>query len=118
MPRLQTKVPVALCERCWLSDNTKWEPESIDMTGNILLRLVGVNTPTKLCSGNVDVCGMCGSITIAGIYDLREKDDLPFYEDSIGDSFEINVLDDDDEIIFSMDMDSDEDDEEDEESEH
>ena len=88
------------------------------MTGNILLRLVGVNTPTKLCSGNVDVCGMCGSITIAGIYDLREKDDLPFYEDSIEDSFEINVLDDDDEIIFSMDMDSDEDDDEDEESEH
>ena len=64
--------PVPICEVCWLKEHARWEPESVDSTGNILMRLSGVDVPNKVNNGAVDVCIECGKITVSGIYDLRD----------------------------------------------
>lgn len=66
--------PVPMCEVCWLKEHARWEPESIDDTGNILMRLTGVDVPVKVNTGAVEVCGDCGKITVAGIFDLRDPE--------------------------------------------
>lgn len=69
---------VPLCERCWIEENSVWEPESVDMEGNILTRLVSVNVPIKLSPGTVCECFICGKVTVVGIYvsadDIEEND--------------------------------------------
>jgi hypothetical protein len=64
-------VPKAICEVCWLIDHTDWEPESMDSRGNIIMRLTGVEMPNKVDIEAVEVCEDCGSITVAGIYEMR-----------------------------------------------
>lgn len=64
--------PTAICEDCWLTDHVRWEPESMDSEGNILMKLAGVEVPEKRNDGAVEVCGVCGAITIAGIYEFRD----------------------------------------------
>jgi hypothetical protein len=69
---------VPLCERCWIEENSVWEPESVDMEGNILTRLVSVNVPIKLSPGTVCECFICSKVTVVGIYvsadDIEEPD--------------------------------------------
>lgn len=65
-------IPVPVCEVCWLIEHTVWEPESMDSTGRILMRLTGVDVPEKVNTESVDVCSDCGSITISGIYEMRD----------------------------------------------
>lgn len=36
------------------------------------MRLTGVDIPEKHNTSSVDVCCMCGSITVAGIYEMRD----------------------------------------------
>lgn len=72
--------PLAICESCWLAENTRWEPESIDEQGRIMLRLAGVNMPDMLRSVSVEVCCMCGELTIVGIYVLRDPEIVPYPE--------------------------------------
>lgn len=84
------QVPVPLCETCWLIDHTRWEPESMNSAGQILMRLTGVDVPEKVNTESVEVCGLCGSITVAGIYDMYDpaavdyirKEDESLEEDS------------------------------------
>lgn len=64
--------PMPVCEVCWIQEHAKWEPESIDDTGNILMRLKGVDVPQKVNTGSVEMCSSCGKITIAGIFELRD----------------------------------------------
>lgn len=86
---------VPLCERCWIEENSVWEPESVDMEGNILTRLVSVNVPIKLSPGTVCECFICSKVTVVGIYvsaddieedsselgmDMEEENVLPFDE--------------------------------------
>jgi hypothetical protein len=68
--------PMAICESCWLEEHTKWEPESVDEKGKILMRLKGVDVPEKVNNGNVEVCVICGGITVAGIFEFKLVDDL------------------------------------------
>ena len=67
-----SKKPVPLCEVCWLIDHTFWEPESMTSDGKIVMQLVKVDVPDKINTESVEICFECGSITVAGIYELRE----------------------------------------------
>jgi hypothetical protein len=51
-------------------------------TGNILLKLVGIDVPQKVNTGEVDVCCMCGAITVGGIYEFKDADKIHFFRDT------------------------------------
>lgn len=74
--------PLAVCEQCWLDTHMHWEPKSMNETGQILMKLVGVDTPNTASFGNVDICCMCGSITISGIYEMIDPTKVYFLEQS------------------------------------
>lgn len=78
----QVKRPMALCELCFLDDHTRWEPQSMDSQGQILMRLVSVDVPEKVNTESVETCCMCGSITIAGIFEMMNPLEVYFLEDS------------------------------------
>lgn len=73
--------PTAVCEDCWLTDHLRWEPESMNEDGIILMKLAGVEVPEKRNDGVVEICGVCGSITIAGIYEFRDVSTLISLDD-------------------------------------
>lgn len=82
--------PFPVCESCWMSSHAKWEPESMDINGRILMRLKGVEVPQKINNGTVEVCSMCGVVTIAGIYEMKLTSEVYFGEQAIPD-FELNI---------------------------
>ena len=90
---------LALCELCWLEDHTNWEPESMDESGHILMKLVGVDTPEVTNFGVVDICCMCGSITICGIYQMMDPNKVYFLDENEESlerfEFDIGILDED-----------------------
>jgi hypothetical protein len=86
----ETVKPVAVCESCFIMDHARWEPESMDDTGNILMRLVGVDVPIKINNGTVEVCGLCGGLTISGIYEFKSSEDIIF-EDNGDNSYELEL---------------------------
>ena len=73
-------VPLPICELCWLADHTRWEPESMNESGSILMRLAGVDTPEIVETGSVEICCMCGSVTIAGIYSMVNPKEAYFLD--------------------------------------
>lgn len=88
---------MAICESCYLSDHTRWAPESMDEAGHVLMSLVDVDVPIKINTGTVETCCYCGTITIAGIFEMVHPSDALFGEDdepennfemSLGDSDE------------------------------
>jgi hypothetical protein len=89
--------PMALCELCWMEEHSKWEPQSVNEDGNILVKLVGVDMPTIINTGSVDVCCMCGSVTIAGIYELKKQEEIYFTNDEFSKDFEFNFYSTEDE---------------------
>jgi hypothetical protein len=89
--------PVPICESCWMENHARWEPESMDKTGRILMRLKGVDVPNKVNSGSVEVCAMCGSVTIAGIFEMKLTSEMYFLEQQSPD-FELNINPEDDQI--------------------
>lgn len=74
--------PMALCEQCWLENHTNWEPQSMNETGHIIMKLIGVDTPEIVTVGNVDICCMCGSMTIAGIYQMIDPTKVYFLDEN------------------------------------
>lgn len=102
-------VPFAVCEECWLSEHSKWEPESIDQTGNILMKLVGIEVPQKTNTGSVEVCCVCGSVTVAGIYEMKDPKTVNFTkeEEELANKYEFDlthsIFDSDDEDYDSED---------------
>lgn len=80
----------AVCESCFLASHTRWEPESMDDTGNILMKLIGVDVPLKINNGSVEVCCECGGLTISGIYELKSKDDI-MYMDNGDNQYELEL---------------------------
>lgn len=89
--------PVPICEVCWMDNHAKWEPESMDTTGRIIMRLKGVDVPNKVNSGSVEVCAMCGAITIAGIFEMKLTSEVYFLDQKSPD-FELNINPEDDQI--------------------
>lgn len=59
---------VPICERCWINENSTWEPESVDEDGGITTRLVSITLPIKLVPGSANDCYICDKITVVGIY--------------------------------------------------
>ena len=82
--------PLPVCESCWIENNAKWEPESMDINGRILMRLKGVEVPNKVNNGSVEICSMCGSVTIAGIYEMKRTSEAYFLDQQSPD-FEVNI---------------------------
>lgn len=80
-------VPVPLCEVCWLIDHTIWEPESIGADGKILMRLTGVDVPEKINTDSVEICGVCGSITVSGIYEFKDPSTVNYLSDGDDNEF-------------------------------
>jgi hypothetical protein len=72
------KKPMALCERCWLFETTKWEPQSVDEHGRAYIKIVGVALPPRISNPSVDECCMCGEITVVGIYVMRDPEMVPY----------------------------------------
>jgi hypothetical protein len=70
---------VPLCERCWIEENSVWEPDSVDEKGNIITKLVSVNVPIQLSPGAVNECFTCGRVTVVGIY--VPIDEIEEYQD-------------------------------------
>lgn len=62
----------------------------MDDTGNILLKLVGVEVPQKVNTGEVEVCCMCGAITVCGIYEFKDPEKVYFTGDTESD-FELEI---------------------------
>jgi hypothetical protein len=44
----------------------------MDDHGNIKMALSGVDVPQKINTGAVETCSVCGKITIAGIFNVKE----------------------------------------------
>lgn len=82
--------PMSVCESCWLMDHARWEPESMDDTGNILMRLVGVDVPVKINNGSVEVCCMCGGLSVSGIYEMKDPEEV-YFTDSGDNKYEIEL---------------------------
>jgi hypothetical protein len=70
-----------VCEKCWLSEHTTWEPESMDKEGNILMKLTDVKVPKKMNTETPDICSECGEITVSGIYDMKDPNLVMFLDD-------------------------------------
>lgn len=62
-----------ICEVCWLKSHARWEPESVDSTGNILMKLKGVDLPDKVSFGSVETCSECSKLTVAGFYEVKDS---------------------------------------------
>jgi hypothetical protein len=80
-----------------MEEHSKWEPQSVNEDGNILVKLVGVDMPTIINTGSVDVCWMCGSVTIAGLYELKKQEEIYFTNDEFSKDYEFNFYSTEDE---------------------
>jgi len=100
--------PMAICESCWLVENTRWEPESMDENGRIMLRLAGVGMPDSVGIQSVEICCMCGELTVVGIYVLRDPEIVPYPIEEKEERFGFMVgLNSDDELFGGFDDDDD-----------
>lgn len=72
-----------ICERCWLDENTVWEPEGVDEDGNIVSKLSGVAIPENLQTGNVYICCMCSDLTIVGLFVERDPETVLYLSEIV-----------------------------------
>jgi hypothetical protein len=71
------------CEKCYLEENTQWEPESVGDDGSLISKLTAVTVPDQLKTGEINVCASCGEITIVGIYANMEPDEVQYDVDPL-----------------------------------
>ena len=55
----------------------------MDSSGDILMRLTGVDVPVKVNTGAVEVCTNCGNITVAGIFEMQDPKVVFFTTDNL-----------------------------------
>ncbi len=55
----------------------------MDSSGDILMRLTGVDVPVKVNTGSVEVCTNCGNITVAGIFEMQDPKVVFFTTDNL-----------------------------------
>jgi hypothetical protein len=79
---MTTKV-VSQCERCYIKDNSKWEPESVGEDGSLVSKLIAVAMPVTLETGKIYVCADCGEITVVGIFVEMEEEDINFFPECL-----------------------------------
>lgn len=92
MAAKQAPRPMALCELCYLEEHTRWEPESVDEYGRVIMKLIGVDVPQKLNTQSVETCCMCGALTVAGIFEMISPDNVYFLEETeIDNQFEMSL---------------------------
>lgn len=89
--------PIPVCEQCWLKEHARWEPHSMDDHGNIKMSLSGVDVPQKINTGSVESCSVCGKITIAGIFDIKEQK-IVFTTGEDLENYDPNNISDEDEV--------------------
>ena len=63
----------------------------MDAKGKILMRLTGVDVPEKVNNGNVEVCVVCGGLTVAGIFELKLTSEVYFFENQDFSSLEVEI---------------------------
>ena len=67
-----------ICEACWITERSNWDVESVDDKGRVCARLINIEIPKDISSsGSINICCMCGDITIVGIHIKRSLDDVP-----------------------------------------
>lgn len=71
------------CERCWIKENSRWEPDGVSETGELISKLIAVAVPEYLQLGNVNVCCTCGDVTVVGIYAEKEEEDVQYDVDPL-----------------------------------
>lgn len=72
-----------ICEKCWLDENTYWEPEGVDEDGMIISKLTKIALPGDLELGKVQTCCMCADITVVGLYVERDPETVPYPAEEI-----------------------------------
>jgi hypothetical protein len=82
------------CEKCYLEENTQWEPESVGDDGSLVSKLIAVSVPLEIKTGKINVCAQCGDITVVGIYAEMEEDSVQYDVDPL-DVDDLNVWPDD-----------------------
>lgn len=76
----------------------------MDENGRIMLRLTGVGMPETVGAQSVEVCCMCGELTVVGIYVLRDPEIVPYPSDSNEERFGFLVgLNSEDELFGDFD---------------
>jgi hypothetical protein len=84
------------CESCYIKDNSVWEPESVGDDGSLISKLIAVTVPLDISTGQINVCAMCGEITVIGIFAEMEEDDVQYEVDPLNVD-ELNLWTDEDE---------------------
>jgi hypothetical protein len=69
--------------------------------GQILMQLSGVDVPEKVNTDSVEICALCGGITVAGIYDKVDPATVDYIRDEDDDSaqFLLNMNDTEDDDL-------------------
>lgn len=71
------------CESCYIKENSIWEPESVGDDGSLVSKLIAVTVPEEISTGQINVCAMCGDITVIGIFAEMEDDDVQYEVDPL-----------------------------------
>lgn len=71
-----------ICEACWIQENGEWEFYGVTETGALQTVLKHVRMPVLKMSRSLEICCMCGEITIMGIWIRRNPDTVPFPDTS------------------------------------
>lgn len=66
------------CEVCWIEENSTWEPDGVSSDGKLVARMSAIAVPVDLEPGQVNVCCVCGELTVVGIFVEREKADVVY----------------------------------------
>lgn len=66
------------CERCWITENSKWEADSMTSDGEMVIKLVSVLVPTAVLPGEINVCCTCGDLTVVGLYVSKDPNEVEF----------------------------------------
>lgn len=67
-----------LCEKCWIEENSIWEPDGVSEDGRLVTRLVKVAIPLNIMTGKINFCCMCGNLTVVGIYVEKRLEDIKY----------------------------------------
>lgn len=67
------------CEACWISENSRWEPDAVTDDGKLIAKLVAVAVPEmRLKNLEPEICVDCGDVTVVGIYVEKEDEEVNF----------------------------------------
>ena len=71
------------CEKCYLEENCQWEPESVGDDGSLVSKLTAVSVPLEIGTGEINVCAICGDITVVGIYAEIPEEKVQYASDPL-----------------------------------